>query len=135
MNSSSKDIANMLANESSLDLTLGTSLFPYIMPEIPQNVVTVFDNPGEGPMLTLSKTESRYYYPSVSVWVRNIDYNTGYGIMLAILQFLHGTSKVVVNSTYYALITAKNDPQLLHYDEINRPIFIVNFEIQRRENN
>ena len=67
--------------------------------------------------------------------VRNQDYEAGWDLMFAILEFLHGTSQEVIAGTYYALIKALNDPQLLDFDEGNdRARFFVNFEVQRRDN-
>ena len=137
MNATSKDIATMLAGESSLGLTLATDLFYKYLPAEKENVVgsdivTVLDNGGGEPMLQLLKSASDYYFPSVNVQVRNIDYDAGYDVIFAIYQWLHGTSQVVINSTYYALIKAISEPQLLHKDENGRHVFVVNFDIHRR---
>lgn len=137
MNASCKDIATMLNDESSLGLTLMTDLFyNYLPPEkegiVGSDIVSVMDNGGGEPMLQLSKILSDYYFPSVNVQVRNYDHDSGYAQIFSIFQFLHGTSDVVVNSTYYALIKAISDPQLLHRDQNERYVFVVNFDIQRK---
>jgi len=133
MNPSSKDIAEIM-EVSTLALTPGTDLFRFRMPPTPQDCVVVLDISGNEPMVQLSKDRSDYYYSAVSIQVRNIDYLTGYGIALDIFQFLHGTAHIIINDTYYSLIKAMADPQLLHYDGNDRAVFVINFEVQRRTN-
>jgi hypothetical protein len=137
MNSTAKDIATLLDGDSSLGLTLGTDLFYSRRPTEPaggeDNVVTVYDNPGSPPLLTYQKSTSNYFFSSVTVQVRNQDYDTGYAIMDSILTFLHASSNIVIGTTYYALIRALNDPQVLKWDDNDRVIFFINFEVQRRE--
>ena len=132
MESTAKDIVSILGGQESLGLVSGTSLFYARMPSSPDDCVTVFDTPGAPPILTTQKNTSNYFYPGVSIMVRNTKYAEAYNLMFSILEFLHGSSQITVGSTYYALIKAVNDPQLLHYDENDRPVIFVNFEIQRR---
>lgn len=132
MNSTAEDIANILNNESSLGLTLVTDLFYNRMPDEPSIVVTVYDNPGGPPALTMQKDTSDYYFSSISVQVRDNIYDDGWDSIFAVFEFLHGHSMVIEGGTYYALIKALDNPQVLHYDENDRPTFVVNFEVQRR---
>ena len=136
MNPASKDIAQYLAGESSLGLVLGTSLFYARMPDSPDDCVTVMDNPGDAPMLTYDKATSNYYYSSVSVRVRNTDYAAGWAVIFAILTFLHGLGQQnsVDASSYYGVVKAMNDPQVLYWDNNDRVTFFINFEIQRKPN-
>jgi len=133
MNPSSKDIATVLDGVSSLGLTLGTDLFFSSMPNQPDDCVVVFDNPGGAPMLTYKKATSDYYYSSISVEIRNIDYSLGYGVAWGIFEYLHALSQVTVGTTYYALIKATRDPQFLHRDENDRAVFSLVFDVQRRD--
>lgn len=132
MNSPAKDIVNMLNAEASLSLTAGTDLFFARTPDDPDNLVTVFDNPGDTPALLLQKSVSDYYYASISLRVRNKKYNTGYSKIFDIMEYLHGLNGITVDTTLYVLIKALNDPQLFFYDENDRPVFLVNFQVQRR---
>lgn len=132
MNATSKDIAEILDGDSSLGLTLGTDLFMYRMPATPDDLVVVRDNPGRAPMLQYSQSRSNYYYSSVTVWVRNTDYGSGYAVAQSILEYLHATGNVTINSTNYQLIRAEGDVQLLHFDENDRAVFITNYEVQRK---
>jgi hypothetical protein len=132
MNSPAKDIANMLDGDSGLGLTLLTDLFYSRMVSDPQNAVAVFDTGGANPMLQYNKARSQYYYPSINIQVRNVDYDAGHAVATAIRLFLHGERAITVGDTYYALIKSTNEPQLLHYDENDRAVFIINFDIQRK---
>lgn len=132
MNPASKDIATILAGESSLALTAGVDLFHIRMVPEPDDCVVVLDNPGGPPLLTLRQSTSNYYHSSVTVYVRNTDYETAWEQAFDIMTILHGKNGETVASTYYALIRAQNDPQLLRYDENDRPVVFVNYEVQRR---
>ena len=133
MNSTATDIATLLDGDTSLGLTLGTDLFVGRMPDQPANCVVVYDNPGDAPMLTYKKATSNYFYSSVSVRIRNTNYESGWAQMFAILEFLHASSQDTIGMTYYALIKAMNDPQVLHWDDNDRVLMVVNFEVQRRD--
>lgn len=132
MNSTAKDIVTIINAESSLSLDAASNLVFGQLPNNDDNIVVVQDNPGSPPQLTLQKNTSNYYYSSVSVLVRNKDYNVGYQLAFDIMEFLHGESGQTVGTTLYTLIRATGDPQLLHYDKNDRPIFLINFEVQRR---
>jgi hypothetical protein len=132
MNPASKDIVTLLSNQSSLALTLATDLFFSRMPDQPDDCVAIIDNPGGPPLLALKKLTNNYHYSSVSVQVRNTSYSEGWEVINNIWQFLHGHSDETIDGTYYTLIRAMNDPQVLAYDQNDRVIFLVNFEVQRR---
>lgn len=134
MNSCAKDIATLINDESSIGLVLGTDLFYSRMPVTPQNCVVLYDNSGPTPMLQLSQARSTYNYNSISVRVRNTSYDGAYAIIDAIQTFLHGRHGDVINNTYYALVRAITPPQQLHFDENDRPVININFEVQRRPN-
>lgn len=134
MNAPSVDIMEMLDGDSALGLTKGEDLFATRMPDVPDDLVTLFDDGGDEPQLNLRRNTSDYYRPQVSMQVRNTDYQLGYAQALAVVQFLHATGSTVVDNTLYVLIRAKSDPQLLHWDENDRAVFVCNFEVQRRSN-
>lgn len=131
MNTPTKDIKDMLVAESSLALTYATNLFIAREPAKPNDCVTIFDMPGGSPQLALDKDEA-YYYQSVQVRVRNIDYNAGWAIANDILVFLHGQAGQVWNNTVYTVIYCLQGPFMLDWDENNRVRFIINFNLQRR---
>ncbi len=135
MNPPQKDIAEILVDQGSLSLIMGTNLFHTRMPDSPVDLVCVFDNPGAAPLLSYDKATSNYYYSSVSVQVRNTSYASAYSQLFSIFEFLHGASNIVEDETLYMLIKALDDPRLLHFDENDNPVLLVNFEVQRRRNN
>lgn len=132
MEPTAKDIATILDTEPSLGLTLGTDLYYSRTPHSPDDCVTIVDTPGSEPMLTLQKNTSNYFYPGISIQVRATEYEDAYASLLAISEYLHAQSNITIASTYYALIKALNEPQVLHYDENDRVIMFVNFDVQRR---
>jgi len=135
MNPTSEDIKDMLEAESSLGLTFRTNLFIGREPDRPSDCTTIFDTPGGPPMLALSKADSDYYYPSIQIRVRTDmnSYQEGWDLINAIKVLLHGVGPEVWNGTTYTLIRCVGEPFLLGRDENQRPWFVVNFDIQRRE--
>lgn len=134
MNSAATDIADILAAEGSLSLTLATNLFVGKETPTPDNTVTVFDTPGRAPQLTIGgQSDPGYYFPAVQVRVRNNDYQTGWDILNTIKTVLHGLAHEVWNGTTYELIECTGDPGLLDWDENDRARFVATFYIQRKE--
>ena len=132
MKSTAEDISAILSSESTLGLTEGTDLFIGRMQNEPSNCIVIYDLGGRAPMLALKKAQSSYYYSGVSVQVRNNKYAAGYSTIDGIFQYLHGLHGITISGTYYALIKALDNPDILRYDENDRPIFVVNFEVQRK---
>lgn len=135
MNSASKDIAKIINGISSLGLALGTDLFYGRMNQEPDRVVVIQDNVGSPARQALLKSESDYYNSSVSIYVRDTKYEDAFVLAKAVHDYLHMQHGDVIDGTYYAVIRALNEPQLLHYEERNdRPVFLMTFEVQRRNN-
>ena len=133
MNPASKDIASLLEADSGLGLTFITDLFVGKEPATPDDCVTIFDIPGDSPLLTLGgKGGIDYYRPSVQIRVRNNSYLEGWELTHDIRAFLHGMHGEVVEGTDYLLIKSVDEPFLLDWDENDRARFIATFSIQRR---
>lgn len=132
MNSPARDIVDILDGESSLGLIKGTDLFYNRMAGTKADIVVVYDIPGNAPLLTLQKSTSDYFFPGVSIQVRDVDHDTAYSTADSIRNFLHGLSATTINSTLYMLVKAIDDIQLMKYDENDRPVLVMNFETQRR---
>jgi hypothetical protein len=130
MNATSIDIKDIIEAESSLGLTFGTNLFVGKEPTSPANCVTIFDIPGMPPQLTLD--DFAYYFPSVNIRVRNVDYETGWDLINKIKVTLHGLHGEEWNETLYTLIACSGEPAHLDWDEGGRARFSANFNIQRR---
>jgi len=131
MNPCSEDIKDMLVAESSLGLVFATNLFVGKEPSNPDDCVTIYDTGGMPPQLTFQQGEN-YYYPSIQIRVRSIDYLTGWNLVQNITTSLHGRSHETWNETLYTVIYCSSGPALLDWDGNNRVRFIVNFNMQRR---
>ena len=132
MNAPAEDIKDMLAAVSALGLTFNTNLFVGREPSKPDNTVTIFDTPGFPPQVTLGIGDDDYYYPSVQIRVRNLDYNTGWALIQSIETSLHGRAQETWNGTLYSVILCSSGPAMLDWVENNRVRFIINFNMQRR---
>lgn len=132
MNAPSVDIKDMLVADGTLGLVLATNLFIGKEPIKPDNTVTIFDNYGRPPQLTLTGKGEGYYYPAVQIRVRNIDYRTGWGLINNVMLSLHGRANETWNETLYTVIYCASGPALLDWDDNGLVRFIVNFNLQRR---
>lgn len=131
MNAPSIDIKDMLEGNSELGLVFSDNLYISREPAKPNNCVTLYDTPGEPDGLSLDRKE-RYEYPSVQVRIRNVGYVAAWDLMDDIRMFLHGKAHEEWNEAYYTVIKVSNGPLFLEYDENNRVVIVVTFQIQRR---
>ncbi len=131
MNAPSVDIKDMLEDDASLGLTFNTDLFVGREPTKPNNTVTIFDTPGSPPDLTFNKAE-QYFRPSISIRVRNDNYQDGWNLINNIKVSLHGRGQETVNDTFYSVLVCSNEPFLFDWDDNGRARFVANFDIQRR---
>ncbi len=83
-------------------------------------------------MSTLTPGEN-YYYPAIQIRVRSKSYEDGWAIIQDILLSLHNRAQEVWNGTLYSAIICSSGPAFLEWDDSNRVKFVINFEIQRRE--
>ena len=133
MNVPSVDIKDILVAESSLGLTFAINLFVGKEPATPSDCITIFDTPGKPPVLTFEgKNGEGYFYPSIQIRVRNLDYRTGWELIDSIKEVLHGINNEVWNSTHYDVIKCTQEPFLLDWDENGRARFVSTFDIQRK---
>lgn len=129
MNTVAQDIKVILDGDSSLGLTFGTDLFVGLMPTTPDTCVSVIDTGG------LEPTVGPYYYPTAQVLVRaGVGlYDTAASLAYSLIDKLHRYyGQPDSSSYYYTGIWAVGDPVFLGLDEANRPMFSINFRIQRR---
>ena len=129
MNPPSKDISDMLV-AGSLSLVVGTNLFIGREPEAPNDCVTIFDTPGHPPEMYYSN-EYRYFYPSIQIRVRDIEYLEGWDLINDIKLLLHNRGQETWNGTLYSAIACTIEPALLDWDQNNRARFVTTFDIQR----
>lgn len=129
MNSVTTDISSYIAANTSWVPKQG--LFVGREPTSPNNVLTIFDTPGIGPLLFMNN-EGRYDYANIQLRLRHTHYEQGMLGMWELVELLHGEGNIVIGGSLYTKIEALDSPALLNWDENNRARIIVNFEIQRR---
>jgi hypothetical protein len=134
MNSVVEDIGNMLLAESSLDLTLGTTLHYYREPAMPDNTVTLFEAPGMAPIGTLDSNEDTKHYerPSIQIRIRNRNAQDGFSLAYTIMNILQARAQETWGDYLYSVIYAVGSPGALDWDVSNRIRIVLNFNIQRR---
>lgn len=128
----STDIAEYLESLSSPALVFGTDLFTTREPESPNQVVTIYDTPGEDPQAGF-----RYDKPNIQIRIRSDreDSQGAYAIAEQIKLALHGIGNLVIDVTRYVGIWAMGDIQSLGYDNSgNRIVYTINFRIHRTTN-
>jgi len=134
MNPSSVDIKDILEAESSLGLTFGTDLFVGLEPATPDDCVTIFDTPGQPPVLTLGgQSGEGYFFPAIQIRVRNNSYTTGWDVINDIKTTLHGLNNETWNGTIYDVVKCNGEPFLLNWDENERARFVSTYNIFRKE--
>ena len=111
MNSPAKDIATILDAESGLALTFADNLHVGMEPPKPIECVTIFDTYGSSPQLAMN--DQGYEMPNIQVRVRSAKYDTGWAMIEAIKDRLHGLHQEVWNSTLYSAIYCASGPVFL----------------------
>lgn len=130
MKAPSIDIRDMLIADTSLGLVYEQNLWIGKEPPKPNDTVVIFDTTSFAPWLGL--TDKGYEYPSVQIRVRNLDYETGWDLIHAIMNSLHGRAQETWNGSLYTVIYCSSGPAMLDWDDSQRVRFIVNFNLQRR---
>ena len=130
MNTTSFDVKDML-EAAGLGLIYKKNLFRAKEPTNPDNVVTIYDTPTGMPERTLDNSQF-YYRSSIQVRVRNNNYSDGMTLAMNIMQSLHGRAQETWGGTLYTVIQATGEPVPMAWDENNRTIIIINFNLQRR---
>jgi len=129
MNVPSQDIKDFLLESSTgLSIIFATDLFVAKMPETPDECVCIYDSGGGSP-----EVNYEYDFPSVQVRVRGnrFAYQTGWALAKDVRDVLHGKTNEIINSTRYIQIVSSGDIIFVTWDEMERPIFSINFEIHR----
>lgn len=135
MNSTSQDIKKILEDDSNvvLDPSSGNTFVINIgrEPATPDNVVTIYDTMSFPDHLSFEK-ENKINNDSVQIRVRATDYKEGWELINSINESLHGRANETWNDTFYLLIENASGPGIWTYDDNQRVIFLVNFNIKRR---
>jgi len=118
---------------SNQQLTLGVNLFLGRLPaEAPNQVVLVQQYLGTPPSFTMGTAVSAIEHPRVQILVRGNpeDYPGAYDLAEQIRQILGGiTQETVIDGIDILRFEPTGTPNLLAYDEVNRPRFVTNFRV------
>lgn len=129
MNAPSVDIKDILESSQHAVGTFGTDIFVGMMPKAPDACICIYDTGS----WRQPETGFSCQYPTIMVKIRGPrgNYTTGYAKAKEVFDALHATYNETWNSTLYVFIIAIQDPFFIGYDENNRPLFSVNFRIER----
>jgi hypothetical protein len=130
MNAPSIDIKDWLEANSGLGLVFATNLFISREPSMPENTVTIYDT-SAGADKPDMEGASILYENSIQIRIRNKSYETGWALADSIKDVLSPISNTTINSTKYLSIFHQNGPFVLEWDDNNRVILIMNFNIER----
>lgn len=131
MNEASIDIKDML-EAAGLGLIFKKNLFRAKEPTSPDEVVTIYDTASGTPERTLGTSSLWYYRSAVQIRVRANKYSDALALAWNILESLHNRANTEWGGTLYAVIQAQGEPTPMAWDENNRQIVIINFNLQRR---
>lgn len=125
MNAASEDIKDILV-AAGVGI-FKTNLFIGTMPASPDANVTIRDTPWKPPELNYEID-----YPGIQTLVRGArgQYTATQVKAVSVNTVLHGYQETI-NDTRYILVAAAHSPIYVGKDEQNRPMFSINFEIQR----
>lgn len=98
-------------------------------PADPNNTVTIYDTGGSDPVVV-----GDLYAPTIQIRVRNLDYESAYQKMQAIVLILCVPKSFTINDTNYVGVWQQGDIISLGKDQNNRYILTANFRIERHAN-
>lgn len=126
MNAASRDIKDRLVAQGIG--VYGTTIFLGFMPDSPDKCICISDGPPLSPELNYE-----WERPGLQILCRNKIglYEECEAYARSIYDILHGQNNLTINSTVYKLIKATQTPFYVGKDDSNRPVFSMNFEIQR----
>lgn len=129
MTTPAQDIKVLLESDSSLALSFGEDLFVGEMPENPNLCVSLFDTGG------IPVVVGPFYTCFVHILVRGVvgGYVEAYTLAEEISSVIHEYYGTPLGSSfYYTGVWASSVPFFIGTDEANRPLFSLNFKVQRR---
>lgn len=103
-------------------------LFVSKEPAAPDNVITVYDVSGADPF-----PDGDLEYPALQVRVRSNDYREGYAKARQIRNELIKPTHYELYGVEYVGIWQRGSVEFLMYDDNERAIFVINFNVIRHE--
>lgn len=126
MNPQCQDIKTVLVGEG---ICTEPSVHLTRMPESPDAVIAILDSAGSPPERLLED----YYKPMAQILVRGTrnNYSETKSTAESIFQFLYKCGSVIIGTTNYVGFIPTSDIIWLGYDQSDRPIFSMNFLMNR----
>lgn len=126
------DLLDYLSSDGGVG-TSGTDLFAARRPETPDDAVTLYETQGKEPEHTMGTTPGlpALERPRVQVVARGSGYVTARQKMRDVMVALDGLRNRTINGVQYHYIQALQSPFDLGVDELNRPLIVCNFEVQK----
>ncbi len=130
MNAPAFDIAQYLQaqGQGTIAATTGWGIYGSKEPTSPDTTITVYDFSGFAP-----DPDNSLYAPSVQVRVRGIGYTTVYAKAESVRDTLIEPSDFTINSVKYIGVWQQGSIESLGYDDNDRVILVMNFNIIRQE--
>jgi len=134
MNSPAVDVAELLAANGFG--ALASTIFATRTPDSPDALLVVSSVTAREPVVATGRTAGTFLdtaRPNVQVWIREAPGKNAEGYNKAILvrAFLHGKAPFFINGTRYHSMFALSDVGELGVDEKLRPVFSINFRMER----
>lgn len=107
----------------------GQGVFTGRLPDSPSVAIVFSDTGGFGPTNVFGTTAFRQ--PSLQVVTRAtaLDYNKARALIDEVFTVLHCKANITANGNFYKAIDAIQEPMWLGYDESERPMWAINFQI------
>ncbi len=127
------DIAQYLETNSTR-LTVGVNLTKSFMPENPNEVTTIYETGGSGPLNAFSTGGGNRFYeqPSIMIHSRSTDYQVVRAVMEDVFTILDGVNNTpfpTSTGTHYGSIDAVQSPFQIDRDRNDRFILSINFDV------
>ena len=127
MTSCADDIAEYLEDQTLG--TVGTNIFAGKMPPTPDLAISLFNYAGQPPDVVADDYETQ----GLQIKVRGATLLAGWDAALvkinSIYKALHGLTNATIESKSYHYIYATGSPMQMGFDELERPLFAVNFMV------
>lgn len=111
--------------------TLGSTLFLSVMPDTPDDVVSVYDYGGLPPVMTLGAGAAKWEEPRIQVVARATTYSAARTKIGAVFTALHSLLNTSLSGTLYLSIEAVQSPFTLDRDTNGRVRCACNFHIRK----
>jgi hypothetical protein len=130
MNSAAADTASYLDAQGigTFAATSGWAIYVSKEPTAPNDTITLYDTVGFNP-----DPDNGVYNPSMQIRIRGNSYPVIYAKAEAILAELIVPAGVVIGTTNYLGWWQQGSIELIGYDDNDRAIMVLNFNITRQE--